>query len=403
MRKLFVQGLVSLFRSPFRQNGKWAVRSRNIKTGKVTFQTLKATNRTAAMKEVQQLAEKERLKGPDALPATVEALVDAWMRTVDVRPVTRRDYEGAANVLKAALGPGKMLSDITLADLEKLLIETWADLKGQTKTKYRALLARIWKHAIKHGHAKVNFPLEVEVPKKWKAQIKQAKHAAGRALTIEEAQKLLQAAREDYQINYTPKELRGPDNALIDASPPAWLWWFIFISLRTGLRRSNVLPTEDKDGLKWRHLDLTAKTIRIPAAEMKNGEELHLPLHEELVTKLKKLQASLGRVPHPDEQVISGFVEGMNLSKTFRAALRRAGLDEKMRPHDLRHVYASWIGESCPEAVTRCLLHHSGGGITGHYDRHQNIETLRKGVNSLPSLLMATSAPSSVTPLSPSA
>jgi integrase len=393
-----IRGFDTIYRNPFLQDGKWRVRRRRVGSTALECITLRAGNLTEAREEVARLAELERQEGPAPKAETVAAAVDSWMATVDVRPVTRRDYDSCATLFKAVLGPDRIVSEVTLEDIEALFFKKWSALKGQTKVKYRMILARIWKHAIRHGMAKVNFPLMIEVPKKWRDEIRQARHTAGQALTFEEAQKLLRAARDPYKVDHTPRGRRSAEDVLTDYTPPEWLWHFIFISLRTGLRRSNVLGSEDKGGLRWKHLDLEKKVIKIDAAEMKNGMDLCLPVHDELVAELKKLLATLGRVPKAEERVVPGFAEGVNVAKIFRAALVRSGLDPDLRPHDLRHSFASWVGETCPEAVTKRLLHHAALDITDRYSRHQRMDALRKGLNSLPPLLAAPPAPSATAP-----
>jgi integrase len=386
------------YRKPVFIKGSWRVRRRHRGTGEVQQVTLKAGGLQDAQREVQEMAASERQAAEDLKrnPVAVEPqdiqlgpALEAWMKTWEIRPVTLKDYQGSVNQFKAALGEASVVSEISLKQIEALFTERWKDLKGQTKLKYRALLIRAWKYFINHGHARVNLPSMIEIPKKWRQEVQIAREESGQGLTLEEAQALLRAAKEDYLVNFTPEEKRAEDNKLTTYTPPPYLWWLIFISLRSGLRRSNVIAAKGKPGLLWRHLDLEEETINIEADLMKGNRSFVAPMHVELAEELRRLQKSLGKIPGKDEPVVPG-TEGVNVTKAFAGACKRAGLgDRNLRIHDLRHAYASWIGATCPRAVEQRLLGHKAQNISDHYARHQEMETLREGINRLPPLLSA--------------
>lgn len=409
------------YRHPFFEDGKWRCRKRH-KAGAVERLTLElgqegTAQRLDQVKEARRAvdalvdAERKRIeeaaKDPQArtiVKASLGQAVEKWLGVVDVGPATRRDYEGCARLFKDKLGADRLIAEITLSDMERAFYQTWAKLKGQTKVKYRMMLSRIWRHAMKHGHARENLPEQVgedrrgrpAPPKKWLDDIRAARREAGRALSIEEALALLEACRGKVVVAYERERFNRTEKIETEQEIPGWLWWFAFISLRTGLRRSNVIGSEDKPGLLWRNVDLERKRLWIEGALMKSKRPyalpdqpaIGLPLHDELAEELVKLQRSLGRIPQDDEPVLPG-ARGANLAKAIDAAVRRAGIAGHVRPHDLKHTFASWLGcqEGCPEAIKRILLSHEGADVTARYDRHQVEEAVRRGVNSLPRLL----------------
>ncbi len=392
-----VDGAKAVFRHPFFDHGKWRVRRRDLVTGKVSTITLKSENASACRREVNGMAERERRDAEELakLPedrrpkeAAFGDAIDQWLATFDVRPVTMSDYKNCGEFYKAALGADRPIGEIHLPDLERLFFEVWAHRKGQTKLKHRTLLVRFWKWAIAHQLARENLAEKIEPPKAWRKEVIQARRSAGQALTVEEARILLDAARMPYMIDYTPyskRETREEVN-LTERAPMPALWWLIFIGLRSGLRRSNIIGSRHKAGLAWRHLDLKEKVLRIDADLMKNGEEFIAPLHEELVDELAKLQKSLGRIPRSTEAVIPD-ASGINIEKAFHGALKRAGLGgRRFRIHDLRHSFASWLGERCTHSVMKKLLGHAAIDISDRYGKHQRMAALREGINSLPRL-----------------
>ena len=179
------------------------------------------------------------------------------------------------------------------------------------------------------------------------------------------------------------------------------LWWFVLISLRTGLRKSNVLGSKHKPGLLWENIDLEAGVLTIHNEEfVKNGFPLRLPIHEELLLKLREVGA--GRpgeliVPkaegRPPSKELKYPVVG-DLKKQFREAKKRAkpklqlppAVFEKFRPHDLKHTYGRWLGARVPDSVKKTLLGHAEANVdvTERYTLIDDMRVLREGINKLP-------------------
>ena len=150
------------------------------------------------------------------------------------------------------------------------------------------------------------------------------------------------AGREVY---LTPEEVRR----LADAAPTDACRTAILLLAMTGLRRGELLA-------------LTADDVRdgcVVVRESKAGRPRVVPVPDEALPLLDGL-------PLP--------VSGTRLGYQFRAAREAAGM-ERVRLHDLRHTYASWLVQAGVSlyAVQR-LLGHSGPAMTQRYAHLETAE-----------------------------
>lgn len=107
-------------------------------------------------------------------------------------------------------------------------------------------------------------------------------------------------------------------------------------AVATGLRRMNVLK------LRWEYVDLGARMLRLPQQIMKNGKALRIPLNSLAVEILRAQSGQSDEWVFPKE---NGKPAGEIPSKVWSAAMKKAGLDG-VRWHDLRHTWATILGES---------------------------------------------------------
>lgn len=132
----------------------------------------------------------------------------------------------------------------------------------------------------------------------------------------------------------------------------------IRLAALSGLRRGELLalrPENRKDGA-------------LVLADTKNGRPRIVPLPPEAAAIKLPLAISANQLDH-----------------AFRDARDKAGLS-KIRFHDLRHTYASWLVQSGASlTVVRDLLGHSSLAVTSRYS-HLGTEHLREAVRSLPKI-----------------
>jgi len=408
-----VEGEPWTYRNPFQARKRWRARRRNRLTGKVEMLTLEgATSRSDAKSKIQDLAFNERKAheegeepqdGPqDPKDALLGKALDLWAKTLDVRENTLAGYQKNNGLYKKLLGEERHVDELAYGDLENLFTGQWKDASGRTKILHRRQLSRFFNWCKLRGYVRQNPAERIIVQKRWQKESARAIRDTGQALTLEEMRKLLAACLEPNMVDLRP-DVHGKDEQLSELETPAYLWLFTFLSLRTGLRVSNLLGSEHKPPLQWQHLSLEKATLKIPGEFMKNGETFSVPLHPEVVEVLmKERRVRYGkRIPPKRDPVIED--PPRDLEKLFRAALKRAKLQDgsgnftgdlrttgKPRPfrlHDLRHAALNLMGEHLPELVVACLAGHAGGSVTRRYATHHGMETMREHLEKLPYLL----------------
>jgi integrase len=382
-----------LYRKPYLHHGKYRTRKRDLREGTVREITLTADNLTNAKQEVLQLAEADRearkraIAAGDAKPSPdrkVGPALDEWLSTLEARPATVETYRWDVELYKRALPTEALLRDLSYATVEKLFSKTWRKLSGRTKIKHRGMFVRFFKWGKKQGYCDENPAEALEIPKAWSREASRAAQTTGKALTFEEARKLLEVCRETSEVDRTPEAVREEGGAprLTTQAAREDLWWFALISLRTGLRLSNIMGSKQKPGLSWGNVDLEKEELQIDGELMKSGMPFRVPLHAELVYHLKRRLRELRRVPGRDTPIVPG-ADRPDVQRGFARILDRAGLgDRGFRIHDLRHSFLSWIGEVCTHAVMRELAGHAAITVTDRYS-HQRAEALREGLNKL--------------------
>jgi integrase len=179
-----------------------------------------------------------------------------------------------------------------------------------------------------------------------------------------------------------------------------------------GLRRGELL------GLRWKDIDLEARTIRVrgqlqwlkgeghqtrrpvwvPSAKSKAGQRV-IDISQELAEILGAWRRTqheerllLGSKWHGEDYVFTNEqgrpINPRSLSRAFKAGLKRAKLPEEMTLHDLRHCAGSLMlanGEDI-QAVSE-LLGHSSRAVTERIYAHALRNRKRKAGESLGYLL----------------
>lgn len=180
-----------------------------------------------------------------------------------------------------------------------------------------------------------------------------------RFLDFEEADRLLEAAKDD---------------------EPVW-WTMILVALRTGLRQGELL------GLRWRDVDLEAGRLVVRQAVWrgivgtpKNHRQRELPLARSVVEALRAWQ-------HRRGELVFCQPSGAMLTKgmcrwPLRRAQRKAEIDE-LGWHDLRHSFASHlVMRGVPLRAVQELMGHSTIEMTLRY-AHLTPRVLQDAVQSL--------------------
>ncbi len=413
-----------IFYSPFerRERGAWMFKKRDRETGKVIKVTCTHCRCRAdalafrkARIDEQLLAE---LQGPETTldgERTLKELFAQWIETLksELRPSTFSDiktlcvpvqvkrgkpvkgeeptyHEGLYVRSLNALGCVRP-QDVGYEHIERLLKVEWASLKGRTLLRHFFYLRRFFNWCVKRKVIKDNPAAAFEIPDRWRKDVQKAAKNTGQVMIVEDARRFLSACKEKFAIECTETSASHPRREagqkwVQECSPRAYLSTMVLTGFLSGLRLGNIL------GLRWKHIDLTDGVLRIPAAEMKNDEDLEVPIHDELWAHFRELLAKAtkkrGHAPQPEDFVLGCKV--VEMKKAFNGALCRSNLWDKKKPfraHDMRHSFRTWLAQAKAGDAAETLLGHklSGNDVTRRYI-HYTLDDLRQEVNKIPRL-----------------
>lgn len=120
------------------------------------------------------------------------------------------------------------------------------------------------------------------------------------------------------------------------AELPTHLKQMARLALATGIRQDNVLT------LEWENVDLLRRQMWVWSDDAKGKADISVPLSDDAYNLLLEQHARrMDRCKYvfADER---GQTYGYPAGKAWKSALRRAGIPETFRWHDLRHTWATW-------------------------------------------------------------
>ena len=134
---------------------------------------------------------------------------------------------------------------------------------------------------------------------------------------------------------------------------------YIWMSLFTGARRSNVLQ------MKWEDVHLLRRVWRIP--DTKNGESQDVPLVEQAVEILRRrFESKTGKYVFPGTGKAGYLTEP---KKAWKTIITKAGMSD-LRIHDLRRTFGAYqAGTGANLAVIATSLNHKSLKTTQVYAR----------------------------------
>jgi integrase len=141
---------------------------------------------------------------------------------------------------------------------------------------------------------------------------------------------------------------------------------YLLLLLFTGMRR------KEAAALTWEEVDFKERLIRLPAASVKSGRPLDLPMSD-FVRDLLVARRQLGNAKFvfPGSHSASGYIENAQL--WIKAVKASTGLEFSL--HDLRRTFVT-IAESTDISVhaLKALVNHSlGSGVTESYITHPSV------------------------------
>jgi integrase len=272
---------------------------------------------------------------------TVESYLTRWLDTVvkeTCRPKTYESYEYMCRIhIIPAIGHVQ-LDKLTPDHVQQMIsVLRKKDISDRTVQYAYRILSIAMGRAVKFGYVHRNVVTLVDQPKTKKHVVE--------PLTVEQAQTFL-AAVEGHRL------------------APLY-----HIALGLGLRQGEIIA------LRWSDVDLDQRKLRIRAAKTESGIRT-LALPQTLVDTLRqhwqfqqqeRLVQGVNWKEHglvfPSE--VGTSLSARNLLRHFKKSLKKAGLPEHIRFHDLRHSCASFlIANGVNPRVVMEILGHSQISVT---------------------------------------
>jgi integrase len=158
-----------------------------------------------------------------------------------------------------------------------------------------------------------------------------------------------------------------------------WLREVVIFAVLTGMRRGEIL------NLRWDQVDTSRRLVSIesgPTFKTKEGKRRLVPLNETALYLLKarrNLSASEYVFTMGDRRIDEDW-----LTHKFKGYVSKAGLDDKLHFHSLRHTFASWlVQDGATLYEVQKLLGHSSAKVTEVYSHlqaeqlHGTVERIR--------------------------
>lgn len=160
------------------------------------------------------------------------------------------------------------------------------------------------------------------------------------------------------------------------------------VALSLGLRRGEIIA------LRWTDVDLNGKTLKVRKAKTAAGVRT-IPLPDKLVEVLRdhwqfqqqeRLMTGVDWKEHglvfPSE--VGTPLIARNLVRHFKSVLKRAGIPETIRFHDLRHSCATFlIAQGVHMKTVSEILGHASIGITMDVYGHVSADTQRTALDKI--------------------
>ncbi len=282
-----------------------------------------------AQRWVRDLVRTAEMGGsPETSKMRLRDWVERWMKMRDIAPTTRkRDEDILRKHILPALG-NTPISKIRRGQIELWLAEQREHTSSANAMRVLAVLRAALEKAKEHGLILTN-------------------PCAGISLRVER-----------YQPVWSLDDIRN----IVQASVGTRLRNIIIIALTTGMRMGEIIA------LRWSDIDWTGKRILIryqvqwvdnrpqfvPPKSASGQRTISIDPYTEMALKDQYQQVHLwkqGATQWEEYDLVFPTTTGVpfrqeNLGKLFRALLRRAGVSNRIRFHDLRHVHITLLAQS---------------------------------------------------------
>ena len=274
-------------------------------------------------------------------------------------PKHRKQWPATLNRYADPILGGMPVSDITVADVKRVLDPIWAT-KNETASRLRGRIEMVLAWATVHGHR------EGDNPARWKGNLDTS----------------LPKPSKVSKVDHHPA-------VSLDDAPT----WFADLRNRSGtatraleFAAMTAARSGEVRGATWNEIDLKKRMWIVPAWRMKAGAEHSVPLTDAAIALLKKLPRMAG-----SEFLFPAARGGALSDAALSACMRRINeardggyLDVRSKrpavPHGLRSTFRDWCAERTDypyEMAEIALAHAVGSDVERAYRRTGMVEKRR--------------------------
>lgn len=344
--------------SLFKRNGRYYIQffdaDRRPRVKQYSLGTTRKESAEAKMKKWQAKYEKgeyEPWSGdpPQEKPDLAElgaAFSEFMVSRSHLKPSTIKTYENILSRFVDFVGQTFPVRSLMATHIHSYLDST--DASDVTRKSYVRNIAAFVRWMLENGVVDKDITKNVRlaaVPRKFEQY-----------LTPEGVQRILDAIDVEARENPHVK----PDQVL-------WLKPIIEVAVRTGLRLTETCE------LRWNCVDFNQRKLWVRNTETfttKNSHDRMIPIPDLAYNVLKKLRDSRKLASENDHVFVHsrGPITRLYLSKRFLKFRRKAGLEEGISFHSLRHTTASWLmSKGVNIEVIRRYMGHSSIQVTQNY------------------------------------
>ncbi len=244
--------------------------------------------------------------------------------------------------------PGISISEYTPDMVNLWRKNTLARLKVHSYNTYLRHIRILFKHAVSHKLAIDNPFMSVRFVRR---------SFAPKAIHSDDIRHVIQKVESDTVIH------------------PGWFWAIVIrFLLNTAVRRRQII------NLRWQHIDIDRKQIRLTQEGSKNSREWSIPIGDSTIADLQTLRHELKRIginPRPGDQVFNPKpfspqmrlqeLNGSKLTDLFQVISKNTGVH--ISPHRLRHTLGTRLGtaEHANIVAIQLLMGHASISSTRIY------------------------------------
>ena len=300
-----------------------------------------------AERQAAKEAAAKRKTFAEAADAVIEKNRAGWKTSLEGRCSTLDQWRRDADVTCKPIAR-KFLDEITIADVKGVIQPYWDREQLDSARSLQKRIEAIFDYATAHGWRSGDNPASWNIFKHlWPSKKVQDTHHA--ALPWRDAPAFFQRFKQSKATS-------------------ARLLEFIMLT---------AVRSNEARGATWSEIDLEARVWTIPAARMKMNRDHDVPLSDQAVALLRRMEAE----KDDDSEFVFVGVGGRGAMRnaSLWALLQRVAGSVEVTTHGFRSTFRDWCGETGVDEklAERCLAHKVGSDAENAYARSSLIARRR--------------------------